>query len=336
MKLNQYLFSLVHCVKTALLHYYQQFQPMELKEHWSPAVITTSAIGTTEYNFTPDAGQCAVPEKMIIKITDKIKPIFAQAGPFCKNSVAPLLPLVSTDGIKGTWNPGIITTSMAGVSAYKFTPDAGQCAVPVTIDITITDEIKPLFVQLGPLCQNSVAPLLPAVSTNGITGTWNPKIITTSLAGTSAYKFTPDAGQRAVAVTMDIKVTDEIKPIFVQLGPLCQNSVAPLLPAVSTNGITGTSNPAIITTSVAGTSAYQFTPAAGQCAVPVIMNIEITKEITPLFAAMSPLCPNGVAPLRFLRFQPTELPEPGIRQLFQQQNKEHLCLHSLPIRGSVP
>jgi hypothetical protein len=77
---------------------------------------------------------------------------------------------------------------------------------------------------------------------------------------------------------MNIVVTTQITPTFTQIGPLCQNSTAPTLPLTSTNGIGGTWSPAAISTATAGTTTYTFTPAAGQCAGPVTMNIVVTRR----------------------------------------------------------
>src|SRR5690554_7052401 len=107
------------------------------------------------------------------------------------------------------------------------------------MDIDLTDEIDPFFVQIGPPSQNSTDPDLPLVSENGITGSWSPDVIATDIAGSFTFTFTPDPGQCAVEVTMDIEITDEIEPIFVQIGSLCQNTTAPDLPLISENGITG-------------------------------------------------------------------------------------------------
>jgi hypothetical protein len=47
--------------------------------------------------------------------------------------------------------------------------------------------------------------------------------------------------------------------------------------------------PATIHTSVAGSTTYTFTPAAGQCALPFTMSIVITTQITPTFTQIGPL-----------------------------------------------
>src|SRR5213076_1557202 len=250
---------------------------------WNPAVISTTASGS--YVFTPAAGQCATPYTMDVVITNQVTPTFTQIGPLCQKSTAPALPTTSNNNITGTWNPAVISTTASG--SYVFTPAAGQCATPYTMDVVITNQITPTFTQIGPLCLNSSAPVLPTTSNNNITGTWNPAVISTTASG--SYVFTPDANQCAAPVTMDIVITSQITPTFTQVGPLCQNSTAPVLPATSGNNITGVWNPATINTSTAGTTTYTFTPTAGQCAAIATMDIVITNQITPVFTQIGPL-----------------------------------------------
>src|SRR4029079_10780239 len=233
---------------------------------------------------------------MNVVITTQVTPTFTQIGPLCQNSTAPTLPLTSNNNITGTWSPATINTATAGTTTYTFTPANGQCAGPVTMNIVVTTQITPTFTQLGPLCQNSTAPLLPGTSNNNITGTWSPATISTATAGTTTYTFTPANGQCAGPVTMNIVVTTQITPTFTQLGPLCQNSTAPLLPGTSNNNITGVWSPATINTSTAGTTTYTFTPAANQCAAPFTMNVVITPQVTPTFTQIGPLCQNSTAP----------------------------------------
>jgi gliding motility-associated-like protein len=148
------------------------------------------------------------------------------------------------------------------------------------MDIYVTTSIIPTFTLIGPLCQNSTAPALPSISNNGITGTWNPVTINTSAVGTTPYTFTPAAGQCAGNTTMDIVITTSIIPTFDQIGPLCQNNVAPALPKSSNNGITGTWDPDSINTSVAGTSTYFFTPDSGNCVLqPIMAEVSIYPQV---------------------------------------------------------
>ncbi|MCB8963409.1 MAG: gliding motility-associated C-terminal domain-containing protein [Bacteroidales bacterium] len=265
-----------------------------IKGTWNPATIDTKTKGMNTYKFTPDADQCAVEVEIEVEITDEIEPVFAAIGPFCLNSTAATLSPVSENGITGTWNPATITTGTKGKTTYTFTPDPGQCAISVSIDIEITDEIIPLFVNTGPFCLNSAAATLSPVSDNGITGTWNPAIIETGVLGQFSHTFTPDAGQCAVPVTIEIKITDEIEPLFAIPAQFCLNRVSTPLPQVSDNNISGAWNPAKVETDKTGTFTYTFTPDAGQCAVPVSIDIEIKDEIEPVFARFGPFCLNSV------------------------------------------
>src|SRR5678816_2054305 len=148
----------------------------------------------------------------------------------CIGATAPVLPAVSNNGINGTWNPATISTAAAGTTTYTFTPAAGECASPASIDITIAAQITPVFTAIGPLCVGATAPALPTLSNNGITGTWNPATISTATAGTTTYTFTPDAGQCATATTTDdVTVTGPVTPTFDPIVNLCIGATLSLI-----------------------------------------------------------------------------------------------------------
>ncbi len=263
---------------------------------WNPATISTSAPGNATYTFTPGAGQCATTAPLTVTVTPQITPTFNTIGPLCQNSTPPALSVTSNNGITGTWNPATISTSTAGNTTYTFTPDAGQCATTAPLTVTVTPQITPTFNTIGPLCQNSIPPALPTTSNNGITGTWNPATIGTSTAGNTQYTFTPGAGECATTAPLTVTITPQITPTFNTIGPLCQNSTPPALPVTSTNGITGTWNPAAISTSTIGNTQYTFTPDAGQCATTAPLTINITPQVLPTFNPIGPLCQNSTPP----------------------------------------
>ena len=224
-------------------------------------------------------------------------PNFNAIGPLCQGSVAPSLPGTSTNGVTGTWNPLTISTSNPGTTTYTFTPANGQCATTSTLNITITAPVQPQFAPITPLCQGSVAPALPGVSTNGITGTWSPSTINTSNPGTVVYTFTPNSGQCAGTTALNVTVNAPTQALFAPINTLCQGSVSPSLPTTSINNITGTWNPATISTANLGTQVYTFTPAPGQCANTVTLNITITAPSTvPTFNAIAAICRMATAP----------------------------------------
>src|SRR5688500_12601691 len=143
---------------------------------WSPAVSTASD-GTTNYTFTPAAGQCAGPATLTITVTDQITPTFDPVDDVCLDATAPVLPTTSNNGITGSWSPAVSTASV-GTTTYTFTPAAGQCAGPATLTITVTDQITPTFDPVDDVCLDATAPVLPTTSNNSITGSWSPAVST--------------------------------------------------------------------------------------------------------------------------------------------------------------
>jgi gliding motility-associated-like protein len=258
---------------------------------WSPAMDNTA---TTTYTFMPTAGQCATtPTTLTIVVNPNATPTFTAIAPICSGSTTPVLPTTSNNLITGTWNPA--TVSNTNSATYYFTPNSGQCALPTTLDVTIILKIVPSFDPIADVCYGSAAPSLPTTSTNGITGTWNPAIVSNLTSGT--YTFTPTDGICATTATLIINV-NTITPIFNAFAPICANTTAPILSPTSTNGISGTWNPATIANTASGT--YTFTPATGQCAATTTLNVTVNQIVTASFTAIPPICsgtPRPVLPL---------------------------------------
>ncbi len=181
--------------------------PNGVNGSWSPAIVDNTASGI--YTFTPNAGECAVPQVINVTVLPEVTPTFVQLGPICANDAAPVLPLTSTNvpGITGTWSPAVVDNTTTGV--YTFTPAAGQCAVSVTMTITVNPSVTASFTQIGPLCQGTGEQLLPTEDLNGVQGSWNPSQISTDQSGTFAYVFTPSGVTCGQAYTMDIVIAPQ-------------------------------------------------------------------------------------------------------------------------------
>jgi gliding motility-associated-like protein len=245
-----------------------------------PANTTTYTCNMTTSGITP----CPAELSTTVTVNASITPTFTQLGPYCLGATTDILPTTSNNGLPGTWNAAISTTT-AGTSTYTFTPTAGQCATTTTITITVNANVTPTFTQLGPYCLGASPDILPTTSNNGITGTWNAAISTTT-AGTSTYTFTPIAGQCAMTTTMTVTVNANVTPTFTQLGPYCAGATPDILPAISNNSIAGTWSPAIIDNLSSGT--YTFTPNAGECAT--IQTLNVTVNQTPALTLVSTVC----------------------------------------------
>ena len=189
---------------------------------WSPAAISTASAGTTTYTFTADAGQCAGVYSMNVVVDNSISATFNTFGPYCVGETPATLATTSNNGITGTWSPAAISTASVGTTTYTFTPDAGQCAGPYTMNVNVTSGTTPPFGVMGPYCVGSTPGTLPTTALNGVSGTWNPSVINTSAVGTTMYTFTPNPGQCASNATLSITVNPEYA--FSESHSICSGS----------------------------------------------------------------------------------------------------------------
>lgn len=158
--------------------------------------------------------------------------------------------------------------------------------------------VEPSFNAIPDICQNSTAPILPNTSLEGLSGTWSPATINTSVLGTFTYTFTPSMGSCANNSSLTVNIVDGISPNFNAIGSLCQDGSPPVLPTTSLNGISGTWSPVAVNTSSAGIQNFVFTPDPGQCAFQTNINIEVlAPSIIPTFNAIGPLCQDATPPL---------------------------------------
>ena len=263
---------------------------------WNPATVDNQASGT--YTFTPTAGICATPFTFNVTVSPNITPSFSfgTSLTICAGAGVPTLTLSSTNGITGTWSPATVDNQNS--AAYTFTPDAGQCALPASFNVTVNPNITPSF-DFGTsltICSGAGVPSLPASSANGITGTWSPSAVSNTSSGT--YTFTPSAGLCATPVNFDVTVNPNVTPTF-SFGTsvtICSGNSVPTLPSTSDNGVAGTWSPATVSNTSSGT--YTFSPAAGICATGTTFTVTVSPNITPAFSFGTSLtiCEGGTVP----------------------------------------
>ncbi len=185
---------------------------------------------------------------IVLHVSAVVTPTFDTIGPLCQNSIPPVLPVTSKEGITGSWSPASINTSVLGTTTYKFTPSpADSCSSPASVNIAIVSSVAPTFPTIaGSYCQNDTATSLPQISKEGIHGTWSPSSINTTDVGRAVYTFTPLAGSCGIALQISI-VVNPLPGLI--MGP--DTTIAP-----------GTNT--ILNVSVTGNiAAYQWNPSTG-------------------------------------------------------------------------
>jgi gliding motility-associated-like protein len=273
--------------------------------------ITLTASGANTYNwlngitngiaFTPTSSGiytvigtdtstgCVDSTIFAITIIPIVTPSFTAIAPICSAGFLSTLPLISQNGITGTWNP---TLNNLASTTYTFTPSSGQCAVTTTLEILVDPNVLPTFLTINPICAGAFLAPLDNISDNGIAGTWSPAL---NNLVTTTYTFTPTSGQCAVTATLIIVVNPIITPTFTAIVPICAGATLNALPTTSLNNISGVWAPALNNLT---TTTYTFTPSSGQCAVSTTLTIIVNPILTPTFAAIGPICAGTViAPL---------------------------------------
>jgi gliding motility-associated-like protein len=104
---------------------------------WNPSVINTSNVGTSNYVFTPNTGQCSQAVTKSITIEPRITPAFDQIQPLCVGDASVTLPVTSINTVSGIWSPAVVDTTVESNLVYTFTPDTSECASVVTMNILV-------------------------------------------------------------------------------------------------------------------------------------------------------------------------------------------------------
>lgn len=220
---------------------------------------------------------CSNDAEVTINVTysKSTTPTFSIVNPLtiCSGNTVPVLPSTSIEGISGTWSPSIISNTTT--ADYIFTPSLGLCASTAIITVNITSRTIPTFNFSTSLCSGQQAPVLPNISTNGISGSWNPATINNTSTG--SYTFTPSSRGCTSPTTIIVTVTPKITPTFTINTTFCSGDSAPLLPTTSNNGISGSWSPSIISNISSGN--YIFTPNINYCANQTTITITVNECI---------------------------------------------------------
>ncbi len=164
---------------------------------WSPALNNTA---TTNYTFTPNAGQCATTQTLTIIVNPIVTPNFNPVNPICNGDTLSPLPTTSTNNITGTWSPALNNTM---TTTYTFSPAPDECATTQTLTIVVNQSVTPTFDPVPAICSGDTLSPLPTTSTNSINGTWSPALDNTA---TTTYTFTPAVGECPIITTLTIVV----------------------------------------------------------------------------------------------------------------------------------
>jgi len=267
---------------------------------WSPAV-STATVGTTTYTFTPNAGQCANTTTLNLTVVQGTTVTFNPVAAFCEGTPAPSFPSqTSTSVVTGTWLPATISNTSSG--NYTFTPDAGQCAGPSTITITVNPVPTVTPSSNSPICAGD-ALNLSGNTIAGATYNWDgpnafdsnqedPSIAVAAQNNSGNYTLNiTNANGCSNSATIAVVVNTEIPPVLTPAGPFCAELTTPITLTSNSAGATwsgnGITNPnGEFTPSVAGVGTQTITCTSTQgCGGEATMDIVVNAAPSSTFNA---------------------------------------------------
>ncbi|WP_395053628.1 choice-of-anchor L domain-containing protein [Flavobacterium sp.] len=262
----------------------------------------TISASTTLYVYSQSGTtpNCTAENSFSITINNQIVAAFTQIANICQNTVAPILPTTSLNGVIGIWNPSTIDSSVEGTTVYTFTPNSGLCASGTTMSITVNPTPVLTPIQNVIACASYTLPALTIGNyypqSNGQGTQIAAGTVITSSQTLYVFAQSNTIPNCTDEESFNITINPQVVPTFTAIGPICQNTVPPTLPTISNNGITGTWNATINTANI-GSTTYTFTPINVECATTTTLNISVLAPVTATFTQINAICQNNVAPV---------------------------------------
>lgn len=248
-------------------------------------LVSALSFGSATITYTDNNGCSAT---TTINVSNPTAPTFNPVAAVC-NGGAILLPIISNNGIQGTWSPALNNTQ---TTTYTFTPSAGQCATTGQVSVTV----NPLPIVNAGIDQSTCDG--GSVTLNGSGGvlyTWDNGV-------SDGVAFTPLATATYTVSTTDVNGCTNTDQVLVTVNPnptvnggndqtVCVGGTATL----SGSGAStytwsgGVTNGVAFTPTVTNTYTVTGTSAAG-CVGTDQVTINVTAGPVAAISGAAPMC----------------------------------------------
>ncbi|MFM9004062.1 MAG: hypothetical protein ACKOSR_00920 [Flavobacteriales bacterium] len=282
----------------------------ELNSTWM--IVNIASTGTLEFSFgIPGGFGCldwimwpySGPATCDQIINNQLAPIRCNWNANCQNFTGMATPLPA-GGLPGDFEAELNVTCGQRYLICLSNYSSQTTALPLNFlgtAVISCGSFTPITVNSPTICLGSSATL---TATGGTSYTWTPSAGLSATTGatvvatptaTTTYTVNGTGPCGSGSATSTVTVNPIVAPAFNAIAPICSGSPL-VLPATSTNGISGTWSPAANNTA---TTTYTFTPAAGSCATGATLTVTV-KPLPPAFASapVLPVCVGGSATLQ--------------------------------------
>ena len=277
------------------------FETNTLEGHsgtWDPPLLELDLLtdGLYDISFTPDDPFCINGLELEIEIYSGDQIEFDLPELICANGIY-TFPITNQNNVPGFWEfESMDLTNVTGVVINTFTANTIECYEDYIYTFEVLDDLEATFNIPSTICSADAPFSLASTSNEAYLGEWSTALIDPSVIVGNSFTstWTPAAGQSdcLIELTIEIPVTEAVVPDFTIPSSLCTLDPQFTFPTVSGNqNIMGTWDQAIIDPqSGPATIQNTFTPASGQCAETITIEIEILAPITPDFSFNTLLC----------------------------------------------
>ncbi len=259
--------------------------------------------GIVVLTFTPVATACANSTTTSVLVYFYLPIISGVPDSVCEN-IPPFSLPVTQSGFTGNWSGNGVSNNFfnpIGINnnnQLTFTPNIGQCAIPVEQDIYVEPSITPSIAGIPfSICSQSAPIELPDIQ-EGIEGDWSGLGVTDNtfdpngMIGEIILTFFPESWQCASLTNTTITVQDPIIPSISGIPSFLCESAAPQLLPTTQSGVTGNwSGPGVTNNYLNpsgqnGNVVLTFTPYASECAVSNTWNVIVDTSFIPALSGL--------------------------------------------------
>ena len=221
---------------------------------------------------------------------------FGTSLSICSGGIVPSLTSPSLEQISGNWSSSLVDNTNS--ASYTFTPNAGQCAVNTTFNVTIYS-LPIVSASNVSGCSGSPITLVGSSTSSGGSGTYN---LTNPYLGTNSTTYTYTFTDTNGCTTTSSPATITINPLpIVSASNVsgCQGSSISLVGSSSSTGGTESYSIANPYNGSSTTYTYTYTDGNGCTATSSPASITVNPRVTPTFSPITSLC-NGQTPIPIL------------------------------------
>ena len=245
---------------------------------WNIPTIDLNAVQEGSVTFTPDEVGCAAVATFSYSVEQSVMVTFDLPSQYCSENNLITLPTTSLEGISGSWDIPTINLNQAQSGIAIFVTDDVDCIDSFNYVYTVESTTDLTFTLPSSFCVEDETFILPTISDEGISGSWDVVSIELSDAiANGVAVFTPDDSTCSSDYTYQYTVENALTPTFDIAEYACIDTDSLFFTDISLEGILGTWEYSVVAIDTLQGNIINntFTPNDVSCAAILSISIEL-------------------------------------------------------------